>query len=71
MCVQAVVEEAGVADVHTVQTDVKLRLDAAPQVVAAAGELNKVKRSVRTIRRVRIIQICLVFKNKITRCSVL
>ncbi len=65
MCVQAVVEEAGVADVHTIQTDVKLRLDAAPQVVAAAGELNKVKRSVRTIRQIRIIKICLVFMKSV------
>lgn len=41
--VQAVVEEVGVADVHTVQTDVELHFDAAPQVVAAAGELDGVK----------------------------
>lgn len=38
--VQAVVEEVGVAESHTVQTDVELDLDAAPQVVAATGELN-------------------------------
>lgn len=43
LSVQAVVEEVGVADSHIVQTDVKLYLDAAPQVVAATGELNEVK----------------------------
>ncbi len=41
-CVQAVVEEAGMAGVHTLQTDVKLHLDAAPQVVVAAGELSDI-----------------------------
>lgn len=43
LCVQAVVEEAGVAGVHTVHTDVQLCCDAAPQVLAAAGELDSVK----------------------------
>lgn len=43
LSVQTVVEEVGVADCHIVQTDVKLRPDAAPQVLAAAGELRKVK----------------------------
>lgn len=32
-----------VAGVHTVQTDVEFHSDAAPQVVAAAGELKKVR----------------------------
>lgn len=41
LAVQAVVERAGVADGHTVQTDIQLCLDAAAQVVAAAGELKK------------------------------
>lgn len=40
LAVQAVVERVGVADGHAVQADVQLRLDAAAQVVAAAGELN-------------------------------
>lgn len=40
LCVQAVVEEASVAGGDAVQTDVELRCDAAPQVVASAGELS-------------------------------
>lgn len=40
LAVLAVVEGARVADGHVVQADVELRLDAAPQAVAAAGELN-------------------------------
>lgn len=44
LAVQAVVERAGVADGHIVQTDVQLRLDAAAQVVAAAGELKKIRK---------------------------
>lgn len=40
LCVQAVVEEASVAGGDAVQTDVELRCDAAPQVVASAGELR-------------------------------
>lgn len=41
--VQAVVEKMSVAGVNAVQADVELCSDAAPQVVAAAGELNKVE----------------------------
>lgn len=41
LAVLAVVEGARVAHGHALQTDVELRLDAAPQAVAAAGELNK------------------------------
>lgn len=40
LSVQAVVEEAGVTNGHVVRSDVELRLDAAPQVGAAAGELS-------------------------------
>lgn len=40
LSVQAVVEEAGVTGGHVVRGDVELRLDAAPQVGAAAGELS-------------------------------
>lgn len=43
LCVQAVVEEAGMAGINDVQADVELCSDAAPQVAAAAGELNSFK----------------------------
>lgn len=43
LSLQAVVEEESVAGVHTVQADVELGHDAAPQVAAAAGELSEVK----------------------------
>lgn len=42
--VQVVVEEDSVAGVHQVPADVELRLDAAPQVVTAAGELSQTDR---------------------------
>lgn len=40
LAVLAVVEGARVADGHAVQADVELGLHAAPQAVAAAGELS-------------------------------
>lgn len=53
MAVLAVVEGAGVAHGHAVQTDVELRLDAAAQAVAAAGELNRDERKTMESRRSR------------------
>lgn len=40
--VQAVVEQVDVADAHALQADVQLHSDAAPQVMAAAGELDEI-----------------------------
>lgn len=43
LCVQAVVEEVSMAGTDAVQADVVLCFDTTPQVMAAAGELKRVK----------------------------